>query len=64
MLEVPVAYAVENHAVQRPKATLIIGAVVTVVCMVIVANFEALFDLVVTITTEYSQPIGGFCPAE
>ncbi len=63
MLEVPVAYAVESHNVERRKATIVIGAVVTAVCMVIVTNFDALFDLVVTLTTEYSQPLGGlfFC---
>jgi len=63
MLEVPVAYAVESHAVERRKATLVVGAVVTFICMVIVANFDLLFDLVVTLTTEYSQPLGGlfFC---
>ena len=63
MLEVPVAYAVESHNVERRKATIVIGVVVTAVCMVIVTNFDALFDLVVTLTTEYSQPLGGlfFC---
>ena len=63
MLEVPVAYAVESHAVERRKATMIVGAVVTIICMIIVANFDLLFDLVVTLTTEYSQPLGGlfFC---
>ncbi len=63
MLEVPVAYAVENHQVERKKATLLVGTVITVVCLVIVANFAALFDLVVTVTTEWSQPLGGlfFC---
>lgn len=63
MLEVPVAYAVENHGVARRKATLVIGAVITVVCLIIVANFDSLFDLIVTATTEWSQPLGGlfFC---
>lgn len=63
MLEVPVAYAVENHGVERRKATLVIGALVTLICLVIVFNFDLLFDRVVTVTTEYSQPLGGlfFC---
>jgi NSS family neurotransmitter:Na+ symporter len=63
MLEVPVAYAVEKHQVERRKATVIVAALITVFCLIIVANFDALFDLVVTITTEWSQPLGGlfFC---
>lgn len=63
MLEVPVAYAVENHGVERRKATVVLGALVTVICLVIVVNFDRLFDLVVTLTTEWSQPLGGlfFC---
>ncbi|MBL4821774.1 MAG: sodium-dependent transporter [Gammaproteobacteria bacterium] len=63
MLEVPVAYAVENHSVGRRKAALIIGGIVAIICLTIVANFDDLFDLVVTVTTEYSQPLGGlfFC---
>lgn len=63
MLEVPVAYAVENHGVERRKATLLLGLAVTLICLVIVFNFSLLFDLIVTLTTEYSQPLGGlfFC---
>jgi NSS family neurotransmitter:Na+ symporter len=63
MLEVSVAYAVESHEVDRKAATMTIGGIVTVICMIIVANFDPLFDYVVTVTTEYSQPLGGlfFC---
>ena len=63
MLEVPVAYAVENHQVERRKATLIVAVLVAGVCLMIVTNFGVLFDLVVTVTTEWSQPLGGlfFC---
>jgi NSS family neurotransmitter:Na+ symporter len=63
MLEVPVAYAVEKHGVERRKATLAIGVVITLICLVIVTNFDTLFDVVVTLTTEWSQPLGGlfFC---
>ncbi|MCB1648750.1 MAG: sodium-dependent transporter [Pseudomonadales bacterium] len=59
MLEVPVAYAVETFDTPRRKATVWIGAFVTVICLVIVYNFNALFDLVVTVTTEFSQPLLG-----
>jgi len=60
MLEVPVAYAVENHGFERQRATVIVGALITLISLVIVANFDVLFDLTVTLTTEYSQPLGGF----
>lgn len=59
MLEVPVAYAVETRGAMRSRAALILGTAITLVCLVIVFNFNALFDLVVTITTEYSQPLLG-----
>lgn len=57
MLEVPVAYGVENHGVQRRVAAMIIGAIITLISLVIVFNFDPLFDLVVNFTTERSQPL-------
>lgn len=60
MLEVPVAYGVEHHSMERPKAAITIGSIVTVISLVIVFNFDPLFDLVVTYTTEVSQPLLGF----
>ncbi len=59
MLEVPVAYAVESFDMPRRKATVTIGGALTLVCLIIVFNFGVLFDLVVTVTTEYSQPLLG-----
>lgn len=59
MLEVPVAYVVETFDTGRRKATILIGGVVSLVCLVIVFNFNTLFDLVVNATTEYSQPLLG-----
>ncbi len=59
MLEVPVAYVVETHGVSRPRATLVIGALITLISLTIVANFGLLFDAVATLTTEYSQPLLG-----
>ncbi|MCH7815794.1 MAG: sodium-dependent transporter [Proteobacteria bacterium] len=63
MLEVPVAYAIENHGVERRNAAITIGSVITVISLILVFNFNPLFDLVVTYTTEYSQPLLGlfFC---
>ena len=60
MLEVPVSYAVENHGVERHKAAIIVGSVIAAVSLVIAANFDPLFDLVVTFATEFSQPLLSF----
>ena len=60
MLEVPVAYAVEHHGLRRPQAASLIGGVITLVSLVVVFNFDPMFDYVVTITTEMSQPLLGF----
>ena len=60
MLEVPVAYAIEHHGLERRWAAILIGSIVTVISLIIVFNFDPLFDLVVTVTTEVSQPLLGF----
>ena len=60
MLEVPVAYAVETTSLSRRKATAVIGALITLLSLILVFNFGVLFDFVVTFTTEYSQPLLGF----
>ena len=57
MLEVPVAYAVEQHGIGRHQASLSIAAVITVISLLVVFYFDPLFDLVVTYTTEFSQPM-------
>lgn len=59
MLEVPVAYVVETRGISRHRATLLIGLLITAISLTIVANFGVLFDSVVTLTTEYSQPLLG-----
>lgn len=60
MLEVPVAFAVERRNMSRGRAALLIGAIVTCISLVIVLNFDPLFDLVVNYATEVSQPLLGF----
>lgn len=60
MLEVPVAYGVEHHGLERRRAAAIIGSIITVISLIIVFNFDPLFDMVVTFTTEVSQPLLGF----
>jgi NSS family neurotransmitter:Na+ symporter len=60
MLEVPVAYTIEEHGVSRKTAAVAIGAAIAVVSTLILLNFETLFGFVVTLTTRYSQPLLGF----
>ena len=59
MLEVPVAYLVDNKGMRRRRATVYITLLVFVLSSIIVFNFGALFGLVITVTTEYSQPLLG-----
>lgn len=63
MLEVPVSYAVEELKFSRSRASVSIGGFVTVISIWIAMNFDRLFDVVVTLTTELSQPLLGlfFC---
>jgi len=60
MLEVPVAYTIEEHGVDRKRAVVVIGTLIAVVSTVILLNFETLFGLVIAATTRYSQPLLGF----
>ncbi|MDG1121444.1 MAG: sodium-dependent transporter [Glaciecola sp.] len=59
MLEVPVSYLVEDKAVSRTKAVWIMTLVILGISTVIIANFGDLFGLVITVTTQYSQPLLG-----
>ena len=60
MLEVPVAYTIEEHGVSRNKAVIAIGAIIATISTVILFNFDPLFGLVISVTTRYSQPLLGF----
>ncbi|MAT93975.1 MAG: sodium-dependent transporter [Halioglobus sp.] len=60
MLEVPVAYTIEEHNVGRKKAVFVIGGLIAAASAVILLNFETLFGLTVSFTTRYSQPLLGF----
>ncbi|MFT7684715.1 MAG: NSS family neurotransmitter:Na+ symporter [Candidatus Azotimanducaceae bacterium] len=57
MLEVPVAYAIENHGAKRSKAVWIIGLLISGISTIVLINFSWLFGLVVEATTRYSQPL-------
>jgi NSS family neurotransmitter:Na+ symporter len=60
MLEVPVAYTIENHGVTRHVAVWLIGGAIAAMSVLILLNFSTLFGLVITVTTRYSQPLLGF----
>ena len=60
MLEVPVAYAVEEHGFARRTTAIAIGSLIAMASGIIMLNFDSLFGLVITITTRYSQPLLGF----
>lgn len=59
MLEVPVAYLVDNKGIKRKKATILLTILVFALSAIIVLNFNALFGFVITLTTVYSQPLLG-----
>ena len=60
MLEVPVAYAIEEHGMQRKFAVYAIGIGIGLISTIILLNFETLFGLVIVVTTRYGQPLLGF----
>lgn len=59
MLEVPVAFLVDNKGMKRKKATLLLTAFVFALSAIIVLNFDLLFGFVIALTTQYSQPLLG-----
>lgn len=59
MLEVPVAYTVENHRQSRTRATYLIGTAIALFSVIIILNFAKLFGLAVAVATRYSQPMLG-----
>src|SRR6056297_1678107 len=63
MLEPPVAYAIEEHGLSRHRAVVLISLIIATISGTILLNFDALFGLVIAVTTRYSQPLLGllFC---
>ena len=59
MLEVPVAYSVENHGIGRRTATYFIGGLITLASTLIILNFDTLFGLAIAVSTRYAQPTLG-----
>jgi NSS family neurotransmitter:Na+ symporter len=59
MLEVPVAFSIENLGMPRRIATGLMGLIIFAISCVIIFNFDALFGLVIRISTEFGQPLLG-----
>lgn len=59
MLEVPVAFSIENLKLPRRAATLLMGLIIFGISSLIIFNFDALFGLVITVATEFGQPLLG-----
>ena len=59
MLEVPVAYMVESINIARTKAVWILSLIIFAFSTIIILNFGDLFGLVISLTTQYSQPLLG-----
>lgn len=61
MLEAPVSLVLESSTLSRIKATWLVTAVCTLFSIIIVFNFGSLFGLVITLTTQYAQPLVSLC---
>ncbi|MDP5215469.1 sodium-dependent transporter [Pseudoalteromonas tunicata] len=57
--EIPVAFLVESHGLERTKATWLVTLVVFVCSSVIIVNFDWLFGLVIMLFTQYQLPLMG-----
>lgn len=59
MLEVPVAFMVERFGLSRRLAATLAGSGIATLSALIIVNFDALFGLVITVSTRYGQPLLG-----
>ena len=59
MLEVPVAYAIEEMKILRKQAVMLSGSLIAGISILIVINFHNLFGMVITLTTRFAQPLLG-----
>ena len=57
MLEVPVSYSVENHNMSRKRSTLWVSSAIFAISVAICLNFEIAFDAIISLTTEWAQPL-------
>ncbi|UTF60244.1 sodium-dependent transporter [Gilvimarinus sp. DA14] len=59
LLEVPVSVCVERWKISRPRAACLSGGAIFAISLLIIWQFEALFNTVITVTTVYGQPLLG-----
>ena len=59
LLEVPVSVAVERWGLSRPLAALFSGGIIFAISLLVIWQFDALFNGVITLTTVYGQPLLG-----
>lgn len=59
MLEVPVAFLVERFGWTRRRSALMAGTGIALISTIVIMNFDALFGLVIAVTTRFGQPLGG-----
>jgi NSS family neurotransmitter:Na+ symporter len=59
ILEVPVAYLIEERQQDRKRAVIIASSSITLISATIILNLDTLFGLVITATTRYGQPLLG-----
>jgi NSS family neurotransmitter:Na+ symporter len=57
VVEVPTSYIVDKTSMSRKKVTWIVGAVLTVLAMAVVSNFDFMFGFMIKISTEIIQPL-------
>lgn len=59
MLEVPVSHLVDDRQMPRKRASFVVGGAILLLSIIIALNFNTLFGLVISISTQYMEPIIG-----
>jgi NSS family neurotransmitter:Na+ symporter len=59
MLEVPVAYLVENQGFERVKSVWVVAISILGMSILLAFNMQTLFGATIDLTTKYSQPLLG-----
>ncbi|MGL4853811.1 MAG: sodium-dependent transporter [Lentisphaeria bacterium] len=57
MMETPAAFLSEHFGINRRLSAIISTSIATFLSLIIVLNFEKLFGTVITLSTEYAQPL-------
>ena len=57
LVEVPTSYLMEKKSIKRAQASYLVGALLIILSLTIILNFEQLFGFMITLTTERAQPL-------